>query len=56
MRKGSCVRDQTFVDNTALYFKGTKSNMDIMQSILDFFCLTFGVKINWGKSFAIWAS
>ncbi len=44
--KGGCVRDQTFADDTALYLKGTKSNMDRMRSILDHFCLAFRVKIN----------
>jgi hypothetical protein len=28
--KGGCIRDQTFVDDTVLYIKGTKNNMDIM--------------------------
>ncbi len=28
--KGGCIRDQTFVDDTALYLKGTKSNMNKM--------------------------
>jgi len=44
--KGSCVRDQTFANDTILYLKGTKSNMDRMRSILDLFCLTLGAKIN----------
>jgi len=30
--------------------------MDRMRTILYFFCLTFGAKINWGKFVAIWAS
>jgi hypothetical protein len=54
--KGGCVQDQTFVDDTVLYLKGTQSNMDRMRTILDFFCLTSEVKINWGKSATIWAS
>jgi hypothetical protein len=54
--KGGCVQDQTFVDDTALYLKGTKNNMDKMRSILDLFCFAFGAKINWGKFAAIWAS
>jgi hypothetical protein len=52
--KGGCIRDQTFADDTALYFKGTQSNMDKMQTILDLFCLALGSKINWGKSATIW--
>ncbi len=54
--KGGCVQDQTFVDGTTFYLKGTKSNMDRMWSVLDFFCRASGVKINWGKSIAIWAN
>ncbi len=54
--KGGYVWDQTFVDDTALYFKGSKSNMDRMRSILDIFCLASNAKINWGKYAAIWAS
>jgi hypothetical protein len=53
--KGGYVWDQTFVDDTALYFKATKSNMDRMRSIPNLFHLAFEVKINWGKSTAIWA-
>jgi len=35
--KRGCVWDQTFANDIALYFKGTKSNMDKMQSIPDLF-------------------
>jgi hypothetical protein len=51
--KGGCVWDQTFVDDTAFYFKGTQSNMDRMWTFLYLFCLTFEAKINWGKFVAI---
>ncbi len=54
--KGGCIRDQTFADDTAFYFKGTKSNMDKMRSVLNLFCFAFEAKINWGKSVVIWAS
>ncbi len=54
--KGGCVQDQTFVDDTALYLKGTQSNLDKAWIVLDFFWLALGVKINWGKFVAIWAS
>jgi len=54
--KGGCMQDQTFVDDTTLYLKGTQSNMDRMRTVLYLFCLTFGAKINWGKFVAIWAS
>jgi hypothetical protein len=51
--KGGCVRDQTFVDDTAFYLKGTQSNMDRTQTILDLFCFASKVKINQGKIAAI---
>jgi len=44
--KGGCVRDQTFIDDTTLYFKGTQSNMDKARIVLDLFYLTSGAKIN----------
>jgi hypothetical protein len=54
--KGGCVRDQTFVDNTALYFKVSPSNLSKVRAILELFCLASGAKVNWGKSATIWAS
>jgi hypothetical protein len=54
--KGGCVRDQTFVDDIALYLKGSPSNLSKAWAVLELFCLAFGAKINWGKSTAIWAS
>jgi hypothetical protein len=54
--RGGYIQDQTFVDDTALYLKRNQSNMDRMRTILDLFCLTSRVKINWEKSIAIWAS
>jgi hypothetical protein len=54
--KGGCVRDQTFVDDTALYLQGSHSNMDRAQNILKLFCKAFDAKINWNKPAAIWAS
>ncbi len=47
--KGGCILDQTFANDTALYLKGTKCNMDRMRSVLDFFCFTSRAIINWGK-------
>jgi hypothetical protein len=44
--KGGCIQDQTFADDIAFYFKGTKNNMDRMWSILDFFCFASKAKIN----------
>jgi hypothetical protein len=42
------MQDQTFADDTVLYFKGTQSNMDRMWTFLYLFCLTFEAKINLG--------
>jgi hypothetical protein len=47
--KGGCMQDQTFADDTTLYFKGTQSNMDKTRIVLDLFCLASGAKINWGN-------
>jgi hypothetical protein len=54
--KGGCVRDQTFADDTALYLKGSMSNLNKARAVLELFCLAAGAKINWGKSAAIWAN
>ncbi len=54
--KGGCIRDQTFADDTALYLKGSLSNLSKARAVLDLFCFASGAKINWGKSAAIWAS
>ncbi len=54
--KGGCVRDQTFVDDTALYLKGSPSNLSKVQAVFELFCLASEAKVNWGKSAAIWAS
>jgi hypothetical protein len=44
--KGGCIRDQTFVDDTVIYLKGTKNNMDRMWSVLDLFYFAFEAKMN----------
>jgi hypothetical protein len=44
--KGGCVRDQTFVDDTAFYLKGTHNNLSKTQTVMDLFYFTFGAKIN----------
>jgi hypothetical protein len=36
--KGAYVRDQSFVDNTTLYLKGTHDNMNKTRAVLDLFC------------------
>jgi len=54
--RGGLVRDQTFVDDTALYLQGSPPNLDRAQNVLNIFCRASGAKINWHKSAAIWAS
>jgi hypothetical protein len=53
--KGECVQDQTFMNDIALYLKGSPNNLNKAQAILELFCLAFGAKVNWGKFVAIWA-
>jgi hypothetical protein len=50
------IRDQTFADDTALYFQGTRENMERTQKVLDIFCKASGAKVNWNKTAAIWAN
>jgi hypothetical protein len=45
-----------FADDTALYLKGSPSNLSKVRAVLELFCLASGEKINWGKSAAIWAN
>jgi hypothetical protein len=54
--KGGRIRDQTFADDTALYFKGDQGNLDMAKGVLEVFCKASGARINWNKSSAIWAS
>jgi len=54
--KRGLIRDQTFVDDIALYLKGTPNNMDKAQRVLELFCQASGAKVNWLKTAAIWAS
>jgi hypothetical protein len=54
--KGGCVRDQTFANNTALYLKGSLSNLSKVRAVFELLCLAFRAKVNWGKSAAIWAN
>ncbi len=54
--KGGLVRDQTFVDDTAMYLQGSPSNLDKAQNVLNIFCQASGAKVNWHKSATIWAS
>jgi hypothetical protein len=54
--RGGRIIDQTFVDDTALYLQGSRSNMDRAQGVLNLFCKASGAKVNWNKMAAIWAS
>jgi hypothetical protein len=54
--RGGLIRDQTFADDTALYLKGTPTNLDKAQKVLATFSAASGAKVNWHKSAAIWAS
>lgn len=53
---GSIVRDQCFADDTALYLKGSPENLNRVFRVLELFCSASGVRLNWEKSRAIWAS
>jgi hypothetical protein len=44
--KGGCVKDQTFVDDTTLYLKGSWANMNRTKVVLEIFCKTWGAKVN----------
>ncbi len=54
--RGGLIRDQTFVDDIALYLKGTLANMDKAQEVLKTLYRASGAKLNWRKPAAIWAS
>jgi len=43
---GGKIMDQTFTDDTALYLRGTRGNMERTQKVLDIFCKASGAKIN----------
>lgn len=52
----SLVRIQCFADDTALYLKGTRENMQRAFKVIELFCAASGAKLNWNKSSAIWVS
>jgi len=54
--RGGLIRDQTFADDTALYLKGTPSNLDKAQKVLATFSVASRTKVNWHKLATIWAS
>ena len=50
------ITSHMFADDTALFLKGTKKNLDNMMTTVEKFCLTSGAKINLHKIRAISAS
>ncbi len=54
--KRGCVWDQTFVDNTAFYLKGSPSNLSKARAVFELLYLASRAKVNWGKSATIWAN
>jgi hypothetical protein len=44
--KGTMNRNQTFVDNTALFFKGSNDNLERTKMVLKHFSLTSRARIN----------
>lgn len=53
---GSFVTLQSFADDTALFLKVTRENLQRAAQVLDIFCQASEAKINWSKTFAIWIS
>jgi len=53
---GSKVTDASYVEDTALYIEGTIENLNKAYEVLRVFCLGSGSKLNWDKTYAIWAS
>lgn len=54
--KGTQITSQMFADDTALYLKGTKDNINNMMETVEASCKESGAKINWHKTRAIWVS
>lgn len=53
---GSKVTDAEFDDDTNLFLVGTKENLERARSILELYCLASSSKLNWNKTYGIWAS
>lgn len=51
----SNVRIQSFADDTALFLRGSPHNLQRAFGVLEKFCEASGAKLNWDKSYAIWA-
>lgn len=48
------VRDMIFADDTSLYLRGTKENLQNACTVIEKLYAMFGARINWSKSIAIW--
>lgn len=48
--------EMLFVDDTSLSLLGTLENLDKAMAVLNLYCDTSGNKINWQKTYLIWAS
>lgn len=45
-----------FADDTALYLQGDPDNLDKAYVLLEAFCGASGSKVNWDKTFGVWAA
>lgn len=50
----STLRESFFVDDSAIFLKGSRENMKKVFHVLDLFSASSGAKMNLGKSRAIW--
>lgn len=53
---GSFVRIQCFVDDTALFLQGDPKNLQKAYELLDALCKASGARVNWNKTYGVWAS
>jgi len=53
---GQYIWEMLFADDTALYLKGTQENLNKMMKVLELYCSASGSKVNWTKTYLIWAS
>lgn len=52
----SILRESFFADDSGIFLKGTRDNMERAFKVLDLFCEGSGAKMNLSKSTAIWCS
>ena len=53
---GATLTAMLFANDTALYLKGTRDNLDKIYKVLQLFCDASRARINWDRSFPVWAS